>query len=103
MAPDLPPALFVSERTGEVLAARFVGDRSRIEVLDPHFAEVHAALSTLSDGVLHTVTSDESERRWVATFIHDREPGMTWFYDHDTGKSRLLFRPYPQRDPAAPP
>ncbi|MBB5084770.1 hypothetical protein [Nonomuraea endophytica] len=94
----LPPTVFISRRTGEIIAARFVGDRPGIEVLDPHFAEVYAALSTLSDGVLHTVSSDETERRWVATFVHDREPGLTWFYDHGTGESRLLSGP--DLDPA---
>ncbi|WP_327151189.1 S9 family peptidase [Nocardia sp. NBC_01329] len=101
MTPGLPPSLFLSERTGEVIAARFVGDRPRIEVLEPYFAEVHAALSALSDGVLHTVSSDETEQRWVVSFIHDRDPGATWFYDHSTGASRLLFRPYPQLVPDA--
>jgi dipeptidyl aminopeptidase/acylaminoacyl peptidase len=96
----LPPTVFTSRRTGEAVAARFVGDRPRIEVLDPHFAEVHAALEKLSDGVLGTLSSDESERRWVATFVHDRDPGVTWFYDHGTGESRLLFRSYPRLDPA---
>ncbi|GLU50005.1 S9 family peptidase [Nocardiopsis ansamitocini] len=100
IASGLPPVVFTSRRTGEVIAARFVGDRPRIEVLDPDFAEVYAALSALSDGVLGTVSSDESEQRWIATFIHDREPGATWFYDHGTGRSRLLFSPYPQLDPA---
>ena len=95
-----PPSLFKSRRTGAVIAARFVGDRPMIEVLDPHFAEVYAELSKLSDGVLGWVSSDESEQRWVATFIHDREPDLTYFYDHGTGESRLLFRPYPQLDPA---
>ncbi|RKT88583.1 Dipeptidyl aminopeptidase/acylaminoacyl peptidase [Saccharopolyspora antimicrobica] len=99
--PGAPPStVFTSRRTGEVIAARFAGDRPRIEVLDPHFAEVHAALSALSDGVLHSVSSDVTEQRWVATFIHDRDPGATWFYDHGTGESRLLFRPHPQLDPA---
>ena len=39
-------------------------------------------------------------QRWIATFIHDRDPGVTWFYDHATGESRLLFRPLPHLDPA---
>ena len=95
-----PPMLIKSRRTGEVLAARFVGDRPIIEVIDPKFAEVYGALSKLSDGVLATVSSDESEQRWVATFTHDREPDLTYYYDHATGESRLLFRPYPQFDPA---
>ena len=92
--------VFAGQHTGEVTAARFVGDRPRIEVLDPHFAEVYAELEKLSGGVLGTLSSDESEQRWAATFIHDREPAVTWFYDHGTGESRLLFRPYPRLDPA---
>lgn len=100
MGPSMPASLFVSERTGEVIAARFVGDRPRIEVLDPHFAEVYAKLSALSDGVLHSASSDETEQRWVVSFDSDREPGVTWFYDHATGESRELFRPYPHLDPA---
>lgn len=95
-----PPTVFTSRRTGAVIAARFTGDRPHIEVLDPHFAEVHAALSALSDGVLDEVSSDETEQRWVASFVHDREPGATWFYDHSTGERRLLFRAHPQLDPA---
>jgi dipeptidyl aminopeptidase/acylaminoacyl peptidase len=101
MAPGvLPPTVFTSRRTGEAIAARFVGDRPRIEVLDPQFAEVYAELEKLSDGVLGTLSSDESEQRWVATFVHDRDPAVTWFYDHGTGERRLLFRPYPRLEPA---
>ncbi|WP_328309370.1 S9 family peptidase [Actinomycetospora sp. NBC_00405] len=99
-APVMPPTVFTDRASGEVLAARFVGDRPVIEVVDPHFAEVYAALSQLSDGVLGTLSSDESGQRWVASFIHDREPGLTWLYDHGTGESRLLFRPLPHLDPA---
>lgn len=101
MAPDvLPPTVFTSRRIGKVLAARFVDDRPRIEVLDENFAEVYAELSKLSDGVLGTLSSDASEQRWVATFVHDREPAVSWLYDHATGKSHVLFRPYPHLDPA---
>ncbi|AOS63962.1 S9 family peptidase [Actinoalloteichus hymeniacidonis] len=95
-----PPTLFTSKRTGEVIAARFVGDRPIIKVLDPHFADVYAELSALSDGVLHSVSSDTTEQVWIATFIHDREPALTYLYDHRTRQSRLLFRPYPRLDPA---
>jgi dipeptidyl aminopeptidase/acylaminoacyl peptidase len=95
----LPPTVYTGRRTGEILAARFVADRPRIEVVDPHFAEVYAQLQKLSDGVLGTLSSDESGQRWIATFIHDRDPGVTWFYDHTTGDARLLFRSYPDLDP----
>ncbi|MEU1954901.1 S9 family peptidase [Nocardia rhamnosiphila] len=97
----LPPPVYTHRSTGEILAARFVGDRPRIEVLDPHFAEIHARLEKLSDGVLGTLSCDDSGQRWVATFVHDRDPGVTWFYDHTTGDARLLFRSYPDRDPNA--
>lgn len=99
IAPTLPPTLFKSRGTGEVLAARFVGDRPIIQVVEPRFAEVYAALSKLSDGVLTSVSSDESERQWIASFTDDRAPGLTYYYDHSTGESRLLFRPYPNLNP----
>lgn len=98
--PRLPPILFTRRGSGEVLAARFVGDRGHIEVLDPEFAGVYAELQKLSDGVLGTLSSDEAGRRWIATFIHDREPAVSWLYDHETGEGRELFRPYPHLDPA---
>ncbi|MGI5216708.1 alpha/beta fold hydrolase [Nocardia sp. CA-290969] len=96
----LPPAVYRHRHTGEVLAARFVGDRPHIEVVDPRFAEIHEQLRKLSDGVLATLSCDDSGQRWVATFTHDRDPGVTWFYDHTTGEARLLFRSFPDRDPA---
>jgi dipeptidyl aminopeptidase/acylaminoacyl peptidase len=96
----LPPALYTDRSTGKLLAARFVGDRPHIEVLDPRFAEVYAELAALSDGVLGPLSSDRSGRRWIATFIDDREPGVSWFYDHATGERRRLFQPYPDLAPA---
>ncbi|GAA3228102.1 S9 family peptidase [Pseudonocardia petroleophila] len=96
----LPPAVYLHPGTGQAIAARFVDDRPHIEVLDPDFAPVYAELATLSDGVLGTVSSDMSGRRWIVTFIHDREPGVSWFYDHATGERRRLFQPYPDLDPA---
>lgn len=97
----LPPTLYTDRLTGELLAARFTGPRPHIEVIDPDFAEVHEALSALSDGVLGSLSSDVTGQRWVATFVHDRDPDVAWFYDHATGRSRRLFRPYPHLDPAA--
>lgn len=100
MAPGLlPSTVFESARTHEVIAARFVGDRARIEVVDPSYADLFATLSALSDGVLHSALSDEAERYWLAIFVHDREPGMTWLHDRETGESRLLFRGFSHLDP----
>ena len=70
-----------------------------IHALDPHFAEVLENLEKLSDGDLAGVSSDESGQRWVAAFTHDRDPGVTFLYDHATGESRLLHRARPHLDP----
>ncbi|MFH8562225.1 alpha/beta hydrolase family protein [Streptomyces sp. NPDC017988] len=57
-------------------------------------------LEALSDGDLGALSCDASGQRWVAAFTHDRDPGATYLYDHSTGRSRLLHRPYPDLDPA---
>lgn len=95
----LPPTLYTDRTSGEILAARFTGPRPHIEVVDPGFAEVHTALSALSEGVLGSLSSDNSGRRWVATFLHDREP-EAWLYDHATGDSRRLPGARAHLDPA---
>jgi dipeptidyl aminopeptidase/acylaminoacyl peptidase len=99
--PTLPPALIRHRRTGELLGVRYLGARQVIHALDPHFAEVLPRLEALADGDLGAVSSDVDGRRWVVSFTDDRDPGVTWFYDHATGESRQLFRPRPQLDPDA--
>ncbi|WP_434587376.1 hypothetical protein [Streptomyces sp. A5-4] len=99
--PTLPSALILDRRTGGLLGVRYLGERQVIHALDPHFAAVLANLEQLSDGDLGAASSDESGQHWVVTFTHDRDPGATYSYDHSTGKSRLLFRPYPHLDPEA--
>ncbi|MFC8830617.1 alpha/beta fold hydrolase [Streptomyces sp. NPDC057137] len=99
--PTLPSPLIRDRRTGELIAVRYRGERQVIQPLDPHFADVLEHLTKLSDGDLSAVSSDESGQRWVVSFSHDRDPGVTFYYDHSTGESRLLFRPYPHLDPEA--
>ncbi|MFD8386802.1 hypothetical protein ACFV2X_51370 [Streptomyces sp. NPDC059679] len=70
-----------------------------IHPLDPHFAAVLENLEQLSDGDLAAVSSDVCGQRWVVSFTHDRAPGITYYYNHSTGESRMLFRPYPHLDP----
>ncbi|MFD3686437.1 S9 family peptidase [Nocardiopsis sp. NPDC058631] len=96
--PTLPPPL-IRDRRGELLGVRYLGERQVIHALDPHFAEVLANLEKLSEGDIGALSCDDSGRRWVVSFVHDRDPGATWFYDHATGEHRLLFRPRPHLDP----
>lgn len=97
----LPSPFIISERTGELIGARYYGERQVIHALDDGFAEVLDNLTALSDGDLAGISCDDSGQRWVVSYSHDREPGVTYFYDHATGQSRLLFRPYPRLDPDA--
>ena len=96
----LAPALIRHRKTGELLAVRYIGERQDIRVLDPAFAPVLEKLQELSDGDLAEISCDENGNRWVVSFTHDRDPGVTYFYDHEKGESRQLFRPYPHLDPA---
>ncbi|MDG5481697.1 S9 family peptidase [Mycolicibacterium gadium] len=97
--PGLPEPLIQSRDTGELLGVRYLGERQVIQALDPHFADVLAGLEKLSDGDIGALSSDIKGRKWVVSFTHDREPGVTFLYDHETGESHELYRPYPHLDP----
>lgn len=95
----MPQALILARRTGELLGARYIRERQVVHAFDAEFAEVLDSVSKLSEGDLSHLSSDIGGRRWVVSFSHDRDPGVTYLYDHGTGESRLLFRPYPHLDP----
>ena len=97
--PILPQPLILDRDSGELLGARYLAERQVIQPLDPHFADVLPHLEKLSDGDIGALSSDESGRRWIVGFNHDREPGHTYLYDHETGESTLLFRPFPHLNP----
>jgi dipeptidyl aminopeptidase/acylaminoacyl peptidase len=97
--PTLPSPLILSQRTGDLLGVRYLGERQVIHALDAGFADVLANLEKLSDGDLSALSSDDDGRRWIVSFDHDRAPGITYFYDHTTGVSRELFRPLPHLNP----
>ncbi|MEU0990317.1 S9 family peptidase [Streptomyces sp. NPDC005953] len=97
--PTLPSPLIRNEHTGALLGARYLGERQVIHPLDPHFAAVLKNLEKLSDGDLAAVSCDARGQHWVAAFNHDRDPHATYHYDHTTGQSRLLHRPYPHLAP----
>ncbi|MFD6095826.1 alpha/beta fold hydrolase [Nocardiopsis flavescens] len=99
MVDPAAPDPLIRDHRGELLGVRYLGERQVVHALDPHFAEVLADLEKLSEGDLSHVSSDREGRRWVVSFEHDRDPGATWFHDHATGESRLLFRPFPHLDP----
>ena len=93
--------LIQSRATGELLGVRYLGERQVIHALDPHFADVLANLEKLSDGDIGAVVI-RRERAAVGRELQPRSRSRpTYLYDHATGESRLLFRPYPHLDPEA--
>lgn len=95
----LPSPFILCPRTGELIGVRYYGERQVIHPLDSNFAAVLDNLATLSDGDLASVSADDRGQRWVVSFTNDRDPWATYLYDHSTGESRLLFRPYARLDP----
>ena len=96
----LPPTVFASRRTGEVIAARFTGDRPRIVPIDPHFADVadragEALRRRPGLGDLRPGASSAGSPLSSTTANRD----TTWFYDHSTGDARLLGRDKPRPRP----
>lgn len=71
------PETLIRNRRGDLLGARYLGERQEIRPLDPHFAAVLAKLGALSDGDLGELSSDDSGQRWIVSFNHDRDPGAT--------------------------
>ncbi|ULN46611.1 S9 family peptidase [Mycolicibacterium goodii] len=95
----LPLPLILSAATGDLIGARYYGERQVIHPLDPDFAAVLENLNQINDGDIGSLSSDSTGMRWVVSFFSDRDPGVTYFYDHATGESRELFRPHPHLDP----
>jgi dipeptidyl aminopeptidase/acylaminoacyl peptidase len=97
--PTIPSPL-IRDRAGELLAVRYSRERQVIVPVDDGFEAVLEQLEALSDGDVGALSTDASGRRWLVTFVHDREWGATWLYDHAAGEARLLFRAHPHLDPA---
>ncbi|MDR7126405.1 S9 family peptidase [Pseudotabrizicola sp. 4114] len=92
------PSLILNPVTGDLLGARFLGERQVIQPLDTQFAAVLTKLNAISGGDLGHVSCDADGRRWVAEFTTDQDPGVTWFYDHMTGESQIIGRRRPNLD-----
>lgn len=54
--------------------------------------ETHADAVPVTHDSRRGITTYLAGRRWIATFVDDRDPGSTWLYDHTTGEARPLFR-----------
>src|SRR5690606_15516512 len=96
--PRFPPSLILNPVTGDLLGARYLGERQVIHVLDSQFADILTRLRSLSDAEPGYISCDAAGERWAIEFTNDREAGTTWFYDHATGKSEIVGRRQPGLD-----
>ncbi|GAA3223965.1 hypothetical protein GCM10017691_11500 [Pseudonocardia petroleophila] len=80
--------------TGELLGARYLGARQEIRALDPYFRDGAATAGGAHRRRPGSCLLRSLGAALVVDCTHDRDPGITWFYDHTTGTARRLFRPY---------
>jgi dipeptidyl aminopeptidase/acylaminoacyl peptidase len=86
-------------RTGELLGTFYQRDRLVFHSFDDTFGSRFEQADALHPGDLAAVRMDDSETRWVVAFDDDREPGVTYFFNAETGEGEFLFRPRPKLDP----
>lgn len=93
---DFGQAIF-SERTDELIATSYTGDRVRIYPRDSLFARDMARLrAALPEGDLFFRTPSQDDRVWIVKTVLDTDNGPNYLYDRATGKVELLYRPYPK-------
>ncbi|MFW6010788.1 MAG: alpha/beta hydrolase family protein, partial [Gemmatimonadota bacterium] len=92
---DFGGALF-SDRTDELLATTYSGDRRRIYPKTEWFRESLDFLrAELPEGELGFSASTEDESRILVTVSSDVDPGSVYLYDRDEGAVERLYRSRP--------
>lgn len=80
---DLSAAIF-SEKTGELVATAYVGDRLRMYFRDKAYeADYELIKKKLPEMELSLAGSTADERRWMISASSDVEPGERYLYDRD--------------------
>jgi len=80
---DFGGAIF-SEKTGQLMATVYVGDRQRIYFRDKGWEADYQQIKSKLPGMdIGIAGSTEDERRWMVTASSDTEPGTRYIYDRD--------------------
>ena len=97
---DLGGAVF-SEKTGELLATVYVGDRTRLyfrdEQAEADYERISKQLPNMEIGL---AGSTADERKWMITASSDVEPGVRYVYNRDTkalAKQYQVFEELPRQ------
>lgn len=92
---DFGGAVF-SDKTDELVATYYVGDRLRIYPKTDQVARDLAVLrEKLPDGEIYPGSSTEDEELTLVSVTRDVDPGSTYLYTRATGAVELLYRSRP--------
>ena len=92
---DAGPVL-ISPTRHVIEAVAFSPDRRRWEVVDPTVAPDFKALRSLSEGDLHIVSRDLSDRVWIVSFGADRGPIRFYAWNRPAKQGTFLFSHRPE-------
>jgi len=93
---DFGSAVF-SDKTDEIIATYYVGDRLRIYFKDKEWEKDYNKLKKqLPEGDIYPGSITNDERRFLVSVTSDTDPGATYLYNRDSGKAEFLYRPRPE-------
>ncbi|MER3523462.1 MAG: peptidase S9 [Ignavibacteria bacterium] len=92
---DFGGAIF-SERTDELQATYYIGDKERVYPKTKQFKEDFAKLKkAVPEGRLGILSRTDDENLWMVSVSSDVDPGSTYLFDRTTGKAVLLYKSRP--------
>jgi dipeptidyl aminopeptidase/acylaminoacyl peptidase len=93
---DFGGALF-SEKTEELIATYYVGDRLRIYFHNDEYKKDYEKLQKkLPKGDIYIGSATADDRYVLVSVTSDTDPGATYLFDRKKGKVELLYRPRPK-------
>jgi dipeptidyl aminopeptidase/acylaminoacyl peptidase len=85
-----------SEKTDDLIATYYVGDRLRVYFKDKTWENDYNRLKKeLPPGDVYFGSSTNDDRLILVSVTSDTDPGATYLFDRDTGKAEFLYRPRP--------
>jgi dipeptidyl aminopeptidase/acylaminoacyl peptidase len=85
-----------SDKTDDLIATYYVGDRLRVYFKDKEWEKDYKRLQKqLPDGDIYLGSSTNDDRLLLVSVTSDVDPGATYLYDRSKGKASFLYRPYP--------
>jgi dipeptidyl aminopeptidase/acylaminoacyl peptidase len=85
-----------SQKSDEIIATYYVGDRLRIYFKDKEWEKDYRRVQKqLSEGDVYLGSSTNDDRLMLYAVTSDVDPGAMYLYNRDTQKLSFLYRPYP--------